>query len=173
MDFWVSVAGGPGSGGQKCNVTLCDCRGKKGRELACGGSSCSYQHSACNCNPMRRLLQQITAVALILTQELPTADDSASSSNSGEDNEVQIVWATEARGIWGVGHVFEGKLYFTKDMVDDSSVPTIKKPKPIPKPAAKPAPKPAPKGRHVQSFQLRRNVGKGFYSTAPGAPDGQ
>ena len=29
------------------------------------------------------------------------------------------------------------------------------------------------KGKHVQSFKTRRKVGKGFYSTAPGAPDGQ
>ena len=45
--------------------------------------------------------------------------------------------------------------------------------KPIPKPAAKPAPKPAPKGKHLQLFKMRRKVGKGFYSTAPDAPDPQ
>ena len=49
-----------------------------------------------------------------------------------------------ARGIRGLGHIFEDKLYFTKDIVDDSFVPKNRKPKPIPKPAAKPAPKPAP-----------------------------
>jgi hypothetical protein len=38
------------------------------------------------------------------------------------------------------------------------------KKKPIPKPAAQPAPK---------LFKMRRKVGKGFYSTAPDAPDGQ
>ena len=47
------------------------------------------------------------------------------------------------------------------------------KKKPIPKPAAKPAPKPAPKGKHLQLFKMRLKVGKGFYSTAPDAPDGQ
>ena len=47
------------------------------------------------------------------------------------------------------------------------------KKKTIPKPAAKPAPKPAPKGKHLQLFKMRSKVGKGFYSTAPGAPDGQ
>ena len=71
------------------------------------------------------------------------------------------------------GHVFEGKLYSTKDIVDHSFVPRNRKPKPIPKPEAKPAPKPAPKGKHVQLFKMRRKVGKGFYSTAPDAPDGQ
>ena len=48
-----------------------------------------------------------------------------------------------------------------------------KKPKPIPKPAAKPAPKPVPKGKHVHLFKMRHKVGKGFYSTALDAPDGQ
>jgi hypothetical protein len=43
---------------------------------------------------------------------------------------------------WGFGHVFEGKLYFTKDIVDDSFVPRNRKPKPIPKPTAKPTPTP-------------------------------
>ena len=65
-------------------------------------------------------------------------------------------------------------LLTTKDVVDDSFVPRNRKPKPIPKPAAKPAPKLAPTGKHVQLFKMkRRKVGKGFYSTAPDAPDGQ
>ena len=38
---------------------------------------------------------------------------------SQEEDEVQIVWAKAGHGIWGLGHVFEGKLYFTKDIVDD------------------------------------------------------
>jgi hypothetical protein len=44
--------------GHKCNVTrLCsDCRAKRGLDHACGSSSCSYQPSACNCNPMPFLL---------------------------------------------------------------------------------------------------------------------
>ena len=70
---------------------------------------------------------------------------------SWEDDEVQVVWAKAGRGIWGLGHVFEGKLYFTKDIVDDSFVPRNRKPKPIPKPEAKPAPKPAPKGKHDEA----------------------
>ena len=69
--------------------------------------------------------------------------------------------------------MFEGKLYFTKDIVDDSFVPRNGKPKPIPKPEAKPAPKAAPKGKHVQLFKMMRKVRKGFYSTAPDGPDGQ
>ena len=78
--------------------------------------------------------------------ELLTSDDS---SSSREDDEVQIVWAKAGCGIWGPGHVFEGKLYFTKDIVDDSFVPRNRKPKPIPKPACCQAyAKACPKGRN-------------------------
>ena len=73
----------------------------------------------------------------------------------------------------GSGCLKRGKLYFTKDIVDDNFVPRKRKPKPISKPEAKPAPKPAPKGKHVQLFKMRRKDGKGFYSTAPDASDGQ
>ena len=86
---------------------------------------------------------------------------------------MQILWAKAGRGIGGLGHVFEGKLPFTKDIVDDSFVSRNRKPKPISKPEAKPAPKAAPKGKHVQLFKMRCKVGKGFYSTAPDGPDGQ
>ena len=105
--------------------------------------------------------------------ELLTSDDSSSCSYSGKDDEVQIVWAKVGCGIWGLGHVLEGKLYFTKDIVDDNFVPRNRKPKPIPKLATTPAPKPTPKGKHVQCFKMRRKVGKGFYSTTPDAPNGK
>ena len=68
---------------------------------------------------------------------------------------MQFVWARAGNGIWGLGHVFEGNLYFTKDFVDGSLRPKNKKAKPIQKPGAKVAPKPAPKGKHVQLFKTR------------------
>ena len=71
--------------------------------------------------------------------ELPTSDDSSPCSDAREDDEVETVWAKAGRGIWGLGHVFEGKLYFTKDIVDVSFVPRNRKPKAISKPATKPA----------------------------------
>ena len=92
---------------------------------------------------------------------------------SWEDDEVQIVWAKAGYGIWSIGHVFQGKLYFTKHIVDDSFVPRNRKPKPIPKPKAKPAPKLVPKGKHVQWFKMRHKARKGFYSTTTDAPNGQ
>ena len=39
--------------------------------------------------------------------EFHTFDDSLPASDSGEDDEAQIVWAKAGRGIWGLGHVFE------------------------------------------------------------------
>ena len=45
--------------------------------------------------------------------------------------------------------------------------------KPIPKAEAKPALKPAAEGKHVQLFKMRHKDGKGFYSTASDAPEGQ
>ena len=64
------------------------------------------------------------------------------------DDDVEIVWAKADRGVWGLGHVFDGQLYFTRDIVDSSvlkdsyKLPRRKEP---PAPPPKPAPKPAPK----------------------------
>ena len=53
------------------------------------------------------------------------------------------------------------KLYFTKDIVDESFVPRNRKPKPIPKPEAKPAPKAAPKEEACAIVQDDAQGGKG------------
>mmetsp|Transcript_100689 Transcript_100689/g.170231 ORF Transcript_100689/g.170231 Transcript_100689/m.170231 type:complete len:85 (+) Transcript_100689:295-549(+) len=84
-----------------------------------------------------------------------------------------MVWAKATRNVWGWGHVFEGKLYFTKDIVDNSFVPKNRQPKPALQPATKPAPKPALKGKHIRLFKMRHKVGKGFYSMAPDAPNSE
>ena len=49
-----------------------------------------------------------------------------------------------------------------KDIVDDSFVTQVKKPRPVPQSA----PKPAPKGKHIQLFKMRYGwqVGKGVWS---------
>ena len=75
---------------------------------------------------------------------------------------MQVVWAKVGRGILGLGHVFKGKFYFTKDTVDDNFVPMIRKPKAIPKPEAKPAPKPAPKGQACAVVQDEAQGWKGL-----------
>ena len=66
-----------------------------------------------------------------------------------------------------------GAGYFTKDMLMTVLSQGIGSPNTLQNLKRRPAPKPAPKGKHVQLFKMRRKVGKGFYSTAPDAPDGQ
>ena len=43
----------------------------------------------------------------------------SSESELEEDNDVEVVWAKSARGVWGLGHVFDGKLYSTRDIREE------------------------------------------------------
>jgi len=104
------------------------------------------------------------------------SDDSSDSDGAGDgasanDQCVDIIWAKAARGVWGLAHVFNNKLFFTRDIMDDDAVPKHfnvpePKPKPKPKPAPKPtaAPKPGPKGQHRQEFRMVYHRKKGFTS---------
>ena len=70
---------------------------------------------------------------------------------------------------WELATTAEGALYYLDHnrgiaIFCNSFVPGNRKPKPIPKLEAKPAPKLDPKGKYMQSFKMRRKVGKGFYS---------
>ena len=50
-------------------------------------------------------------------QEYSDVDSMSSrSAEEEEGNDVEVVWAKSARGVWGLGHVFDGKLYFTRDI---------------------------------------------------------
>ena len=100
-------------------------------------------------------------------QSLAGAGDGASAN----DQCVDIIWAKAARGVWGLAHVFNSKLFFTTDIMDDDAVPKHfnvpePKPKPKPKPAPKAtaAPKPGPKGQHRQEFRMVYHRKKGFTS---------
>ena len=104
------------------------------------------------------------------------SDDSSDSDGAGDgasanDQCVDIIWAKAARGVWGLAHVFNNKLFFTRDIMDDDAVPMHfnvpdPKPKPKPKPAPKAsvAPKPGPKGQHRQEFRMVYHRKKGFTS---------
>ena len=104
------------------------------------------------------------------------SDDSSDSDGAGDgasanDQCVDIIWAKAARGVWGLAHVFNNKLFFTRDIMDDDAVPKHfnvpdPKPKPKPKPAPKAsvAPKPGPKGQHRQEFRMVYHRKKGFTS---------
>ena len=36
---------------------------------------------------------------------------------------MEVVWAKSARGVWGLGHVFDGKRYFTRDICEEKWIP--------------------------------------------------
>ena len=40
-----------------------------------------------------------------------------------EGNDVEVVWANSTRGVWGLSHVFDGKLYFTRDICEEQWIP--------------------------------------------------
>ena len=62
---------------------------------------------------------------------------------------VEVVWAKSARGVWGLGQVFDGKLYFTRDICEEKWIPKDlvprKKSLAAPKARAKAAPQPRAK----------------------------
>ena len=90
------------------------------------------------------------------------------SRNGRDDRECDVVWAKSGRGVWGLCHVFEDTLYLTRDLMEDSAVPSNLS---VPKVSdsdgaatsarAKKSPKP---GEHVQLFRMKRDRNKGFYS---------
>ena len=56
------------------------------------------------------------------TSESGDASDSEGDGvgDVGNSEDVEVVWAKSARGIGGLGHVFEGQLSFTRDIMDSS-----------------------------------------------------
>ena len=108
---------------------------------------------------------------------------SSDSDSDPADGSDEIVWAKGARGIWGLGHVFNDKLYFTRDVpagaLQRFTTPAVAKPtappaaepaakpaaKPAAEPAAKPAAKPPPKFVHEQTHVVRWDRIKKFYCT--------
>ena len=113
-------------------------QGVVGDRLPWGGEG---QGGGVPCNPMLFVLMLISAMANIAILGIAVKYvRSLSTSDSREDDEVEIVWAKATRGGWGLGQVFEDKLFFTKDVMDDSFVPNNWKPKPVPQPAPKRAP---------------------------------
>ena len=67
--------------------------------------------------------------------------------------------------MWGMAHVFDGKLYFTGDHVQGNFIPKDLKlphPKPAPKPQAKTSSKASSSGEHVQMFRMVYDRKNGF-----------
>ena len=107
--------------------------------------------------------------SLTSAEELPDAPTTDDDSDLNSDTEV--VWVKSARGVWGMGHSFGNKLYFTRDIPEGKWVPKnllapakppTKKAKPPPKSAAQSIP--VESGEHVQEFKVKWSRTKKFYT---------
>ena len=79
------------------------------------------------------------------TFSVPSSSDCDSQSEDGNDKpEVEVVSVKAARGVWGQAHVFDGKLYLTRDICKDEQIPKQLK-VPVKSKPAKPAAKRAGK----------------------------
>ena len=98
-------------------------------------------------------------------EDKPILDLSSSSDDSSDsdDNPNEVIWAKAARGVWGMAHVFDGKLYFTRNHIQGNFIPKNLK-LPEPKPAPKPRAKASSSGEHVQLFRMVYDRKKGFQS---------
>ena len=63
-----------------------------------------------------------------------------------------------------MAHVFDGKLYFTRDHMQDNFIPKklkLPQPRPAPKPQAKASSKASSSGEYVQLFRMVYDCKKG------------
>ena len=102
-------------------------------------------------------------------EDEPISDLSSSSdgSSDSDDNPDEIIWAKAARGVWGMAHVFDGKLYFIRDHMQGDFIPKnlkVPEPKPAPKAQAKATSKASSSGEHVELFRMVYDRKKGFQS---------
>ena len=68
-------------------------------------------------------MNESDASSLTSAKELPdalTMDD-----DSDLNSDAEIVWVKSARGVWGMGHSFGNKLYFTRDIPKGNGFPKI------------------------------------------------
>ena len=91
--------------------------------------------------------------------------------DSDLNSDTEVVWVKSARGVWGMGHSFGNKLYFTRDIPEGKWVPknllapakpSTKKAKPTFKSAAQSIP--VESGEHVQEFKVKWSRTKKFYT---------
>ena len=101
-------------------------------------------------------------------RNVPTTDE-----DSDLNSDMEVVWAQSARGVWGMGHSFWNKLYFTRDILEGKRVPKdVLVPAKPPTKKAKSPPKsgaqsiPVESGEHVQEFKVKWSRPKKF-STEP------
>ena len=54
---------------------------------------------------------------------IPSGSEEEEEEEEEEGDDVEVVWAKSAHGVWGLGHVFDGKLYFTPDICEEKWIP--------------------------------------------------
>ena len=95
-----------------------------------------------------------------------SSEEESSVSELEEGNHVGVVWPKIASGVWRLGHVFDGKLYFARDLWEEKWVPEdlapLEKSVPAPKVRAKPEEE-SPK----QAGQLAQAAAKAAAERAP------
>ena len=96
--------------------------------------------------------------------DAPTTDD-----DSDLNSDTEVVWVKSARGVWGMGHSFGNKLYFTRDIPEGKWVPkNLRAPANPPTKKAKPKGAaqsiPVESGEHVQEFKVKWSRTKKFYT---------
>ena len=79
-------------------------------------------------------------------------------SNSDTDDHCVVIWAKAGPGVWGLCHVFENTLSLTRDLMEDSVVPSNLFVPKVPEPDR------AATSASVQLFRMKRDRNKGFYS---------
>ena len=55
-------------------------------------------------------------------------------------SQCDVVWAKAGRGVWGLCHVFKNTLYLTRDLMEDSAVPSNLSVPKVPEPDQAPVP---------------------------------
>ena len=139
--------------------------------LCCCVGDCVVGH--CHLYPLhswRDILLIFAEMELDSTTMFPPGTN-VTDDDSDLNSDTEGVWVKSARGVWGMGHSFGNKLYFTRDIPEGKWVPKnllalakppTKKAKPPPKSAAQSIP--VESGEHVQEFKVKWSRTKKFYT---------
>ena len=139
--------------------------------LCCCVGDCVVGH--CHLYPLhlwRDILLTLAEMELDSTTMFPPGTN-VTDDDSDLNSDTEVVWVKSARGVWGMGHSFGNKLYFTRDLPEGKWVPkNLLAPAKPPNKKAKPPPKsaaqsiPVESGEHVQEFKVKWSRTKKFYT---------
>ena len=118
----------------------------------------SHEHICCKLSPTSTHMALILGIFVLY---IPLSCISSPCNLLFLNLAVQLFSHVPPVTVWGMAHVFDGKLYFTRDHMQGNFIPknlTLPKPKPAPKPQ----PKASSSGEHVQLFRMVYDRKKGF-----------